>query len=293
MEVSLTVYDNSRAFLEEIGEALYYRETINNLILGVSERLVTDPHAYKDPFFAAAKTTGGKLLLAAVMTPPHNMILAGEKDFNQGLSALIAYLQENQVDLPGIIGPAHITEGFARQWKQMVKASGKIKMRQRVYELRTVRLPSLPEGRFRIAFLKEAQLIVDWLAAFAREALHKETDPDLKQAETTIADGSLFLWERDGRPVSMAIKSRPIAHSITIGGVYTPPEHRRQGYATALVARLSQHLLDSGYNFVNLFTDLANPTSNSIYQKIGYHPVCDFRMVAFHKDDNLLRSAAD
>ena len=99
-----------------------------------------------------------------------------------------------------------------------------------------------------------------------------------------ITGGQVFVWEHHGEPVSMAIKTRPIAHSITVSGVYTPPEYRRQGYATALVARLSQHLLDSGYKFINLFTDLGNPTSNSIYRKIGYHPVCDFRMVSFSQD---------
>ncbi len=82
----------------------------------------------------------------------------------------------------------------------------------------------------------------------------------------------------------MAMKTLPIAHSITINGVYTPPENRCQGYATALVAHLSQHLLDLGYKFVNLFTDLENPTSNSIYQKIGYHPVCDFRMYSINRE---------
>ena len=85
--------------------------------------------------------------------------------------------------------------------------------------------------------------------------------------------------QRDAR--LYGVEDAPIAHSITIGGVYTPPEHRRKGYATALVARLSQHLLGLGYQFVNLFTDLSNPTSNSIYCKIGYNPVCDFRMYAF------------
>ena len=91
----------------------------------------------------------------------------------------------------------------------------------------------------------------------------------------------MFLWEDGGQPVAMAMSSRPLQHSITVSAVYTPPEHRQQGYATALVARLSQHLLDMGYEFINLFTDLENPTSNSIYQKIGYNPVIDFRSYKF------------
>jgi hypothetical protein len=68
---------------------------------------------------------------------------------------------------------------------------------------------------------------------------------------------------------------------VTVSAVYTPREQRQHGYASALVARLSQHLLDMGYEFVTLFTDLENPTSNAIYQKIGYHPVIDFRSYKF------------
>ena len=57
---------------------------------------------------------------------------------------------------------------------------------------------------------------------------------------------------------------------MAINSVYTPKEYRQKGYATAVVAELSRTILNSGKKFCTLFTDLANPTSNSIYQKIGY-----------------------
>lgn len=284
MGVKLSLYENSRAFLEEAGEALYSRETINNLILGVSERLVTDPQSYENPFFAAVKNKTGEVLLAAVMTPPHNMILAGGKNFDTGNSALIAYLQRHKIEIPGVIGPVHIVESFLKHWKESMNELGEIRMRQRVYELRSVRLPPLPEGHFRVALVEDSRQIAKWLQAFSEEALGEEVDKAPEKAKKLIADGKIFVWEKDREAVSMAMKTRPIAHSITISGVFTPPEHRCKGYAAALVARLSQHLLDLGYKFVDLFTDLDNPTSNSIYQKIGYHPVCDFRMVAFKQN---------
>ncbi len=81
--------------------------------------------------------------------------------------------------------------------------------------------------------------------------------------------------------VSLAGKTRPMPHGIVIGPVYTPPELRGHGYASAVTAGLSQHLLDSGYQFVALFTNLANPISNSIYMKIGYKPLGDFNEYKF------------
>lgn len=278
-------YDNARGFLEAVGDMLYSRETVNNLILGVSERLVTDPEAYQDPFFASVEDESGEVLLAAVMTPPHNIILAGGKGFDQGLSLLAVYLWENKIAFPGVIGPVQVSESFMKSWQNTAKQSGRLRMRQRVYELRTVRMPPLPEGCFRIALPRDEKVIVDYFAAFSSEALGESGRREGERVRQLIANGDVFVWDRMGEVVSMAVKTLPIAHSITISGVYTPKGHRRKGYATALVARLSQHLLDLGYHFVNLFTNLENPTSNSIYKKIGYHPVCDFYMYKFDREN--------
>lgn len=281
MDIRIILYEDARAFMDAAGDMLYARETLNNLILGVSERLINNPAAYKNPFFATVSDGEGDLALAAVMTPPYNMILAGNSHFEVGVSALISYLQENQISFPGVIGPVHISDHFMKTWKRVFRESGRVQMRQRVYELRSVIMPPMPEGHFRVAFSEDSQTIADWMQAFSKEALGEEAAFDHEKAIEFIADGKVFVWEKDGEAVAMAMKIRPIAHSITINGVYTPPENRRNGYATALVAHLSQHLLDLGYSFINLYTDLDNPTSNKIYQKIGYHPVSDFRMVTY------------
>ena len=90
----------------------------------------------------------------------------------------------------------------------------------------------------------------------------------------------VFFWE-DGETVSLVGYSRPTGRGIAIAPVYTPPEFRRRGYASAATAAVSQYLLDSGRDFCVLFTDLANPTSNKIYQSVGYRPVCDFTLYNF------------
>ena len=97
----------------------------------------------------------------------------------------------------------------------------------------------------------------------------------LKDDAPLIVDTTkVYLWE-DGIPVSMVAKTRPTKNGISIGLVYTPPEFRQKGYATSCVATLCKELLNSGYKFCMIYTDLANPVSNSIYQKIGFREVCD------------------
>ena len=116
----------------------------------------------------------------------------------------------------------------------------------------------------------------EWVWGFIQDAGLEGTAEGAREiAELRIADRDLFIWE-DGGPVSTVTKTRHSTHGIVVSLVYTPPAHRNRGYASAAVAALSQQLLDAGWEFCSLFTDLANPTSNSIYQRIGYRPVADF-----------------
>jgi hypothetical protein len=73
----------------------------------------------------------------------------------------------------------------------------------------------------------------------------------------------------------MAVVTGRTLHGVRLGYVFTPRDRRRRGYAGALTAALSQHLLDQGARFCVLYTDLANPTSNALYPRVGYRPLCD------------------
>jgi predicted GNAT family acetyltransferase len=81
--------------------------------------------------------------------------------------------------------------------------------------------------------------------------------------------------------VSMAGLTRQVAGTIRVGPVYTPPGLRRRGYAGAVTAAVSRAALDAGADEVLLFTDLANPTSNSLYQRLGFQPVEDRVLMSF------------
>jgi uncharacterized protein len=286
MPVRFSAFNHAREFLDVAGPLLYARETANNLILGVSERLVDDPEAYQNPFFAAVRAEDGQVILAAVMTPPHNLILAGEAQVEAGFPALIEHLQSRSILVPGVIAQAPVADLFARAWTQQVGQTGKVTMNSRTFALQHVHMPPVPPGDFAMADPYDIPTITAWLQAFELEALGETHALDRARAARLVGEGNLFVWRRGNEIVSMAMKTRPIAHSIAISAVYTPPERRRQGYAGALVATLSQRLLDEGYQFVTLFTDLDNPTSNKIYQAVGFRPVCDFRSYRFIEPAN-------
>jgi predicted GNAT family acetyltransferase len=146
------------------------------------------------------------------------------------------------------------------------------------FELRVVRRPAAPPGRFRTASAGDTDLLERWALAFA-EAIDEPIS--LADASQTVArmlpNDDLVIWERDGEVVSMAAVVRRTPWSSSVAYVYTPPPLRGRGYASAVVAELSQRELDAGQSWCSLFTDAANPTSNHIYTEIGYEPRCDFR----------------
>jgi predicted GNAT family acetyltransferase len=157
---------------------------------------------------------------------------------------------------------------------------------QGVFELTQVADVPHPDGGTRTVEREDRDLALGWIEAFSVEALrHQPLDRDRLRhtvdARLGREDAGLWLWEVDGTPVSLAGFSGPTTTGIRVGPVYTPPEHRGRGYATALVADLSRELLGRGYRACFLFTDLLNPTSNAIYERIGYRRVADAYEVQF------------
>ncbi len=219
MDVKLKRYDKAVVFLAAVGEELYAQAAINNLMLGICERLVQDPAAYDNPLFLSVHSRSGDLLLAAVMTPPHNLILAEGADFGLGLPSLIDYLRENKIAIPGVIGPVHCAEAFYEHWKSVAGLEGEVEMYQRVYELRQVNLPKIPPGQFQGGAAGGCRGDCRMGQGFNVEALGKEQPPGLDWAEKVTREGRVFLWEDEGQPVAMAMSARPLQHSITVSAV--------------------------------------------------------------------------
>jgi uncharacterized protein len=129
-------------------------------------------------------------------------------------------------------------------------------------------------------------LLLRWLVEFSREARQDE-QPDeerlakIVQHRLDADEAGFVLWETDGATVSFAGYGGETPSGVRIGPVYTPPELRGRGYGTAVTDAVSAERLAAGRRFCFLYTDLSNPTSNSIYVKIGYRRACDSLEVDF------------
>jgi uncharacterized protein len=274
----LTRHENVDAFLADAGEFLAAREAEHNLILGLTSRLVREPLLYGEPAYFAVVEDDGRVVGASMRTPPHNLILS-ELDHDGTIPLLVADAHAAFESLPGVVGPKARAAEFARAWQVETGASSELGIAQRVFEADRVEEPRPTGGSMRDYTPADRDVAIRWMDEFAAEALVRhgpipETAADMVDRREQDPDGGLVLWD-DGGPVSIAGFGGPTPNGIRIGPVYTPPDLRGRGYASALTAALTQRLLDGGRRFCFLYTDLSNPTSNSIYQRIGYRPVAD------------------
>ena len=277
-----TTYASGELFLRKASPFLEANEAANNLILGLAFRIREDLQTFDfSPYLCLIEDKEG-LALAALMTPPHWLILTSDrKDSDPVINALVRNLSLGKHEIPGILGPVTLAERFAEVWAKTTGNPYYLNRRERIYDLKTVISPRMAPGHIRLATSADQALAIEWTFAIRKEIQEGDSWEEASRiAVEKIARQELYLWE-DQEPVSMAAKTRPTRHGSCIGLVYTPPEERGRGYASNCVARLSQIILDEGKHFCALFTDLANPVSNHIYQEIGYRPVCDVHQYVF------------
>jgi GNAT superfamily N-acetyltransferase len=264
------------AFLALAGEFLAAREAENNLIFGILSNLEADPSQYGEPPYLATVLDGDRVVGAAIRTPPWRLVIS-ELDDPAAAQHLVDDLEGE--DLPGVVGPAGAAGRFAEAWAARRGIRQRIGRHERNFRLRRVIPPRAAPGGMVRSRAEDLDVVTAWAKAFHEEAIGASgpaQDYDAMADRWIRGLGrTAYLWVDEGRPVSLAGAGGLTPTGIRIGPVYTPPDLRGRGYASNLVAGVSRRLLDSGRQFVFLFTDLANPTANKIYQAIGYEPVND------------------
>jgi uncharacterized protein len=275
--VQVERFSDAQAFLDAAGPFLAEHEAEHNLLFGIAATLIVDSERYREQPYLGAVRRDDEVVAAAVMTPPFNVVLSMTDD-PEAIVAIGRDLGRNRFTVPGVTAPVEVARRFADLWTQRHGLTPKLAFAQRIYRLERVTQPSDVSGTIRAATDADRELLIDWVHAFLVEALERPSEGEAESiVDSALRTGSrtFYLWEDDGRSVSLAGITGPTPNGIRVGPVYTPPESRRRGYGSAVTAAASQAQLDSGRSFVFLFTDLDNPTSNKIYQAIGFEPVID------------------
>jgi predicted GNAT family acetyltransferase len=261
-----------KAFLKKHGARLEAHAAEHNVILSMCQ--AAERQAARGGQAGMRFVTlfdDGEAVVSAVQMPPHNLVLSRAN--GDDIRYLVALMAEDNPPFPAIVGPSDVAGAFAEHWAAITGQKTVEYMDQIIYSLRSVHFPEPVDGDFRLATEADAPKIAQWMVAFAKDALpkaeHLSEDEALLKARDRVQQSSIAVWDKEGEIVSQAAVSGTDTVA-RVNFVYTPPEHRGNGYASAVVARLSQQLLDQGRDMCCLYADARNTVSNAIYRKIGY-----------------------
>jgi len=270
-------------YLTAAGDFLRARAAENTVQLGATETIrVRGAAAFGDeaPLFGWWAAPGEPVSAAFMHTPPFGVTLTPSP---AAVAAALAGTFAARDRFPAwVMADPATAQFFAAAWQRHTGQPARVGRRSRMYRLGRLLPPDpAPPGRARVAAPADSGLLLAWLEAFHHEA-DDGGGPDMRR---TLADrlsyGGLTLWETGDGPVSLAGLTRAVAGQARIGPVYTPPGRRGQGFGGAVTAAVSQAAKDAGVAEVLLYTDLANPTSNALYQRLGYEPVSDSVQLLF------------
>ncbi|MGH6962512.1 MAG: GNAT family N-acetyltransferase [Dongiaceae bacterium] len=271
-------YTDARAFSDRIAPALEPAERENNVLLGAARRLARSPN---EAAFMASVEEDGTIVCAALLVPPFNLLISPAPSL--AFEALAEQLQAWHIAIPGVMAPASVSDAFAAPWQRMTRCG-----MTRGKDVRLLALDALPKataapGVLRAAATPHIPVLTEWGGEFFAEVGLPSAERDLFVArlDEEIAAERLWLWEADGRPVSMLGYRETTARAARIGPVYTPRACRGRGFASAAVAEVSRRLLASGRSWCLLFADVENPTSTALYRRLGYDDVCLYREYRF------------
>lgn len=274
-------YHKGEDFIADNLALLEQEEAANNLIIGLAFGIAAGKYPVEDCLIFSA-AVGNRTLLAALQTPGRNLTFYGEPQaISSAVEWLHAYCKTHNHTIPGLVAPKALTDAFAIAWQKQTGIAWKIHMAQRVFQLNEVSSIAEANGSLRKATQIDKPTIAQWLIQFHKEAIGQDIrGEEMERAQRILDADRLYLWE-DERIVSMAASTRGTKNGVSINAVFTPKAYRKQGYASSCVANLCRILLAQGYQFCTLFTDAENPTSNKIYQEIGFREVAKFQAVDF------------
>jgi GNAT superfamily N-acetyltransferase len=250
--------------LDAAGAFLLARPVEHNVILTLLHQRVVRPQPGRY-WWAEAE---GAVVGVAFQSP---------LDFSLALTPMPAPLASRfaagvEPPVPGVIAEAATAATFAGAWTARHAVPGAPTDGERLYRLGELRAVATASGRLRPAGPHDRDRLVEWFRGFQADTGGHRGAPE-EQASTALEDATVSVWE-DTAAVAMAGAVPATGGVVRIGPVYTPPDRRARGYATACVEALSRSIVDAGHTAI-LYTQLANPTSNGIYRRIGYEPVLE------------------
>jgi predicted GNAT family acetyltransferase len=266
-------FSDAVSFLALTQGWLMQAELENNVILSLAGAIADGSLVTKEPTYLAAAFDGEAIVACALRTTPRKLVVSSGPE--AAIRALVADAHAVAATLPAVMGPEPAVGWFASAWCALAQCRAQVGTRHRNHVIYTVAQDlAMAPGALRNVAAPERSRALEWAQAFGDEAMAGEKMDRDEVVDRYMLSNRLFFWD-DGGPVAMLAVGGRTQNGARVSLVYTPHERRGRGYATSAVATLTARLLAAGDRHCCIYTDLANPVSNSIYRRVGYRPVCD------------------
>jgi predicted GNAT family acetyltransferase len=274
--LTVEITDNPAVAADHVWPYLESRPVDHNLLLSLLRQRITHP----EPGRYWTVRRDGDVVGFALQSPPafSAALTPMSCDSVEALATTIA--GDQAAHLPGVIAEAGTAAAFAGHWSELVPDRVTPEEGQRLYRLGELHPVDGVAGMLRHATEDDLDLVVEWRQAFCAETGAPSGSAATASVERDVNEGRMFLWD-DGGPSCVARATIPVSEVSRIGGVYTPPALRGRGYASACVGSLSAWVRSEEGAVCVLYTQLANPTSNAIYRRLGYEAVAEILRYRF------------
>lgn len=283
MPFRIRSFDSEEEFARAALPFLLRDETENQVMVGMLHGIaIGKRHVPKPLDIMLLVYDGGEIVGFASQTRGYALYLSSMSE--KALECVFDWLRDAGRELPSAFGPSKMVESFVQRWTKFRSLGSRLEMHQGVYHSFGTGEKLNAPGAFRWARADDLELLSAWRRAFIVEcSVHTETEDESRiRVNGLLVEGNrIGVWEDGGRAVSTATVGAKTPNGARIGVVYTPAEFRGRGYAGACMWELTSRLFALGHKACYLYTDLLNPTSNGIYQRVGYEKHSESKVVEF------------
>ena len=254
---------------------LMEKEDLNNGLLSLASVLLNEEHVFSPPYWFGGVSTDEKIIGCGIHAHPDGLVLTELPE--EALPYIVKSLGPLRNQLCRVYGPVDTAEKFAELWGEIVNVAPQIQSRWHIYRATHLIPPrNGAQGYLRSGNIADSKLVRKWGRAYGEEIPAQLDIADFMNRK--LDSGDLYIWE-NGSPMTLVTLSGRTDHGIKISAVYTPPEYRGHGYASAAVIAIGQSMLDIGMRWITLSAEIDNPAER-VYQRIGFEIIgCNISII--------------
>ena len=276
VELKLARYKDADEFHEHCHDWLMVREDLNNGLINLGNLLSQNQDIFQQPYWFGGFVDTKGIVGCAMHARPDGLVLSDMPDL--AVNILVRNLSAELGSIDRVLGPTKTAQYFAKNWGREIGVCPQAQSEWNVYRVDTIApLSSAASGRLRQGTVDDTPLVHSWGTDYGEERPSPVDVPDYLSRK--LKNGDLYVWENQGPRTILTISGR-IGKGVRVSAVYTPPQHRGNGFASAALQEICRRMKSDGFSYVTLSV-LINDPAERVYQKLGFHSIGQRAAITF------------